>query len=120
MASRGRIWHGRLEWKILTACKKVWLVLLWGNQQLAGIQLAEETPELLCERAALVLCIEMGVIAKQSKLLRSPRDAGYSQVAKEHSSNYFSGPKKSYLFFLKKKKGKQAQLHKCGPVRKPC
>lgn len=104
VASRGRIWHGRLEWKILTACKKVWLVLLWGNQQLAGIQLAEETPELLCERAALVLCIEMGVIAKQSKLLRSPRDAGYSQVAKEHSSNYFSGPKKSYLFKKKKKR----------------
>lgn len=51
VASHGRIWHGRLEWKILTACKKVWLVLLWGNQQLAGIQLVEETPELLCERA---------------------------------------------------------------------
>jgi len=39
-------------------------VLLWGDQQLAGIQFMKETPELLCERAALELCIEMGVIAK--------------------------------------------------------
>lgn len=40
VASRGRIWHRVLEWKILTACMKVWLVLLQGNLQLAGIQLA--------------------------------------------------------------------------------
>lgn len=40
VASRGRIWHRVLEWKILTACKKVWLVLLRGNRQLAGVQLA--------------------------------------------------------------------------------
>lgn len=39
VASRGRIWQWVLEWKILTACKKVWLVLLWGNWQLAGVQL---------------------------------------------------------------------------------
>ena len=40
VASRGRIWQRVLEWKILTACKKVWLVVLRGNRQLAGVQLA--------------------------------------------------------------------------------
>lgn len=63
VASRGRIWQWMLEWKILTACKKVWLVLLQGNWQLAGVQLVQETPELLGERATITVCTGLGVIA---------------------------------------------------------